>query len=263
MAYGIDDAVNELYLFARQPPYGLNVHVVADAARKCGMDLPKFLLALKAARAPMTQYLEPGKDVAMAVWKAVVNLSKSSATTAEFTEAVTAAMGGGGFLAVPPAAMILGAIGWGLIGGVVVVGGIGAYYYATTGTPIQAGWQQLVSHVRNVVSPPQSGRGSDPYGVFVGGGYNEVIVGQLSVIMAAPSNSLIGWGLDRKPVRDTGARFTMVLGPFKTAEQARNAYEASKVPGSQYTKPLAAGTAARFSFDGKPHDIDNALRLLR
>ena len=37
---------------------------------------------------------------------------------------------------------------------------------------------------------------SDPYGVFIGGPYNEVIVGQLSVIMEATTPSLVGWGQD-------------------------------------------------------------------
>lgn len=131
--------------------------------------------------------------------------------------------------------------------------------------PVQAGPAASGEHTRKVDAPPESpGKSPDPYGVFVGGGYNEVIVGQLPVILEARSSSLIGWGNDSsKKVKDTGAKFTMVLGPFKTAEEARKAYEANKVPGSQRIKPLATGTCARFTFDGKEHDIDNALRMLR
>jgi hypothetical protein len=111
--------------------------------------------------------------------------------------------------------------------------------------------------------PQDSEPPSGPYGVFVGGGYNEVIVGQLPVILETPSSSLVGWGTDAKKVKDTGAKFTMVLGPFQTMEEARRAYEENKIPGSERIKPFASGTSARFKFDGAEHDIDNALRLLR
>ena len=116
---------------------------------------------------------------------------------------------------------------------------------------------------RNVQSPVRTGVTSEKYGVYVGGGYNEVIVGQLSVIMSAPASTLVGWGTDRtKTVRDTGASFRMVLGPFDTAAQARQAYQDNIVAGSQRVKPAARGTVARFKFDGQEHDIDNAMRLL-
>jgi len=131
--------------------------------------------------------------------------------------------------------------------------------------PIQAGPAMAGDHTRNVMDPPYiQGVENDAYGVFVGGGYNEVIVGQLSVIMETPTSSLIGWGTDsNKKVKDSGANFRMVAGPFKGPFDARQAFDKLKVPNSERIKPFASGTCAKFTFDGKEHDFDNAFRLLR
>ncbi len=105
---------------------------------------------------------------------------------------------------------------------------------------------------------------AETYGVYVGGGYDEVIVGRMSDILDTPTPQLVGWGLDNtKKVKDTGATFRMVLGPFNTADEARRAYEDSKIAGTERDLPLARGTVARFRFDGKDHMIDNATRVLR
>jgi hypothetical protein len=103
---------------------------------------------------------------------------------------------------------------------------------------------------------------ADPYAVFVVGVYNEVIVGRRSAIEAARQSSLTGWGLSNQTVKQSGAKFTMIRGPFRTAAEARQAYQANLIPNSTRVKPLALGTVARFRFDGKEHGIDNALDFL-
>src|ERR1700730_5235746 len=114
MAYTLASAINELWTLW-ETPSGLSVNAVETAAAKCQMEVPEFLRALRKARAPLTDMFRLGQRetprMAMDVWKGIVNLSRSSATTAEFTETVSAVSGG--FLAVPPGMAILGAIGWG------------------------------------------------------------------------------------------------------------------------------------------------------
>lgn len=156
-------------------------------------------------------------------------------------------------------------------GALVVTATLGAATYGVANlagsfagdSSVQPGVTARGSHERNVDDPVIQKKSSEPYGVFVGGEYNEVIVGQESVILDATVSSLVGWGRDSsKKVRDTGATFRMVLGPFKTAEEARRAFDENKVPNSERIKPFASGTCARFKFDDKEHDIDNAFRLL-
>lgn len=155
------------------------------------------------------------------------------------------------------ATVILGGIA---LGGYILAGQIGAF---AGDKAVKPGRAMSGSHERNVDEPVVQKKSSEPYGVFVGGGYNEVIVGQESVIMGATTSSLIGWGRDSsKTVKDTGATFRMVLGPFKTAEEARRAFDENLEPGSERIKPFASGRCARFKFDGKEHDIDNAFRLI-
>jgi hypothetical protein len=103
---------------------------------------------------------------------------------------------------------------------------------------------------------------AEDYFIFTGGRYNEVLVGQKSVIEAAPCRSLVGWGLDSKTVKEAGTVLTVRRGPFRTADQARAAYEA-ELDGSPRIKPLACGTCCKFKFDGQNHDMDNALRFCR
>src|ERR1700736_6079425 len=105
MAFGLDDAIAELYGMSTGGPGNfLTVNAVETAASKCGMELPQFLSAVKAARPRLQdlRLLKPGADKVLNVWKSIVNLSRSASTTAEFTEAVTAAgtaeAGAGGLL---------------------------------------------------------------------------------------------------------------------------------------------------------------------
>ena len=120
------------------------------------------------------------------------------------------------------------------------------------------------THERNVVEPIVQKKSSEPYDVFVGGQYNEVIVGQKSAILEATISTLVGWGTDSsKTVKDTGATFEMVLGPFNNAQDARRAFDENKVLISERIKPLASGKCGKFKFDGKEYDIDNAFRLLK
>jgi hypothetical protein len=111
-------------------------------------------------------------------------------------------------------------------------------------------------------SRPQTGdSASDGYGIFLAG--NDVICGQLSVIMAAPSGSLDKWGTDySKTVKDTGVAFKRMLGPFNTAAETQEAYLANMIPGSKHPRPLGLGTVARFKFDGQEHYIANATMFL-
>lgn len=163
------------------------------------------------------------------------------------------------------ATLILGlsTVAWALLGAGIVALGVGGYIYSRGETPINPGPTMGGVHKRNVDDPVKQRKSSEPYGVFIGGGYNEVIVGQESVILEANTTTLVGWGTDStKKVKDTGATFKMILGPFKTAEEARQAFDANKVPDSERIKPFASGKSARFKFDGKEHDIDNAFRLL-
>lgn len=162
-----------------------------------------------------------------------------------------------------PAAASSGAAGCFVI--ILIVGGIAAY---ANRTDIEKWWnkqqigRQNAPAVKN--QPQQKQQQQDPYGVFVGGGYDEVIVGRMSVILDTPTPNLSGWGLDNtKKVRDLNPNFRMVLGPYDTADDARRAYDANKIAGSQYDRPNGGATVARFRFDGKEHMIDNATRVLR
>jgi len=49
----------------------------------------------------------------------------------------------------------------------------------------------------------------------------------------------------------------MVLGPFSTQAQAIRAYCENIVPNTTHVLPLAAGTKAKFKYDGNEHDLDN------
>jgi hypothetical protein len=113
--------------------------------------------------------------------------------------------------------------------------------------------------------PPSTARAGEPYGVYVCNGDGEIFVCQLSVLMDTRTASLMGWG--RNPgqkVKDTSATFRMVLGPFATAGEALQAYEANKI-GSDFGLPLGLGMAANFKFDSgkKYHHVDNAVALAK
>jgi hypothetical protein len=101
------------------------------------------------------------------------------------------------------------------------------------------------------------------YAIWLVGAGKEVIVGRKSVIEEQPSSSLIGWGLDPILVKRRNPGFQQI-GPFyRTAEEARIAYQRNLQPGSIRRLPLARGMVARFDFDGQEHAINNALRFLR
>ncbi len=141
--------------------------------------------------------------------------------------------------------------------------GIGGYIYSQGEAPLVATQKGTPDGRGYAVDDVPTGlQSSEPYGVFVGGPYNEVLVGQKTVIENLPSSSLIGWGRDpSKSVKETGATLLRVLGPFDTLDGAVAAYRANMVPDSERIKPFASGTCARFTFDGQEHDIDNALRV--
>jgi hypothetical protein len=110
-------------------------------------------------------------------------------------------------------------------------------------------------------APAIAPKPGEKYGVYLAG--NDIISGQLGVILEMPSSSLIGWGLDNsKKVKDMGRPFELKAGPFDTAAEAGAAYEDSKVAGSEHGRPLGLGPVATFKFDGKEHSVDNATRFL-
>jgi hypothetical protein len=147
---------------------------------------------------------------------------------------------------------------------IVIVAGIVAY---ANRADIKKWWDRQPFNKQNapgLKQQQQPQQQQDPYGVFVGGGYDEVIVGRRSVSLDTPTTDLTGWGLDnRKKVRDVNPTFRMVLGPFDTADKARQAYNESKIAGTERDRPNGGATVARFRFDNKEHMIDNATRVLR
>jgi hypothetical protein len=107
------------------------------------------------------------------------------------------------------------------------------------------------------VVPPKTGG----YGVFLAG--NDMFVGRKSALGALKHWEIKGWGLSNDVVGE--AVFHDVLNQqFSTAEEAKAAYMANMVPGSQHPRPLGLGPVARFQFDGgtKEHSVENAFSFL-
>jgi hypothetical protein len=155
-----------------------------------------------------------------------------------------------------------GATGILLLSGVLALGGLAVGgYWATHGDQAigQTARGTFHGQQRRVADPVlRLGRRSEPYGVFLAG--NDVFVGQESVIRSAECRSVIGMGTSADKL-ETRVTVTRVSPPFRDREDALKWYQDNMVPGSRHPRPLGLGTVARFKFDGKEHQIDNAERF--
>lgn len=99
-----------------------------------------------------------------------------------------------------------------------------------------------------------------PYAVFTAG--SDVLVGMRGVLEAIPTCKLYGRGNDCAKLVGK-VEWVQSLGSFATFEEARKAFEANIVPGSQRDVPFTRGRdrQAKLKFDGKTYEIQNALRF--
>lgn len=155
-------------------------------------------------------------------------------------------------------------LGTGLVLGVVLVGGIGLYYYSTTGTSTKHGRKgPMTDEVQSDLLAENEFRGDqgdyyldEPYGVFLAG--NDVVVGQKSYWENRPLASLICWGLDHETTVKEVTDVHMVLGPFETREKAVKAFRQTIRRDTVRPSPFSAAVSAECVFSGKRHNIQNA-----